>query len=225
MLKTFFATLATTFVTTICVAQDRPHHWHFGVNLINPNYTQYDLKLGRLSDAKPNFGTDTWVEYRFKLKQKGAFQVQEGILGGLQMFSRQGVQRGSSVQTQHYRMPICWTRTMPRMIQGDKRPLLESRSGIGVYFDKPVWLAGPPSLIENNRLTNWNIGMQAEFQLDFHIQAGTRVVLGWRLSADLATIGGSKDVFDMRYFEHGFTFGFANTFDDVKDRRKFPKKK
>lgn len=199
-------------------AQSKGSLWYYGLDLQNLNMTQFDYTFGKIGSAEQRLSTQIWLERRFKSKTKGPFTTQNGLRLELQTFSREGqTLQNFPVQSAWFRVPVMWTQTMPRFFKDETHPLFEMQSGIGYHFAYSQYIeAGGLPVAEAP--SYWVHGPQALLGINFYIQSGTMINLGWRFAFDLGVIGNEANDPKLFYMDNGFSIGFSSSFADTGRR-------
>lgn len=200
-------------------AQTKGDFWFYGLDIMNPNMTQFDYERGKIGVAEQRVSTQVWLERRFKQRLRGPFLYQNGLRLELQSFSRSGIGNdGLPVSSGWLRVPLMWMQHMPRFIKDDKHPIFEMQTGIGYYLAKPYYYDTLSFLLTDHNY--WSHGVQAMIGLNFYIQSGSAIQLGWRINFDAGRIGENSENAALQYQDAGFSIGFSSSFADTSRRMK-----
>ena len=201
-------------------AQKKGDLWFYGLDLLNPNMTQFDFKAGKIGSAEQKVFTQIWLERRFNPKEKGPFKLQNGLRFELQALQREGLTlQNQSVQSSWFRIPVMWTQTMPRFYKDDEKPLFELQSGLGYHIAFSQYIeAGGQGVREEP--SYWVHGLQGMLGINFYVQSGTMLNLSWRYSVDLGISGNETADPKLFYQDSGFSIGIASSFADTARRFK-----
>lgn len=209
---------AILLMVLACGAFTVQGQWQFGSHFGFGTANSFTWQDG--SDLAPwqVFKTDIFGEYRFKLREQGAVTLQSALRVDLQSVQFSTNSNGRALQDGGIRMPVRWVQVMPRLLQGERYPLLEMVSGIGGYVGKPLYAFGVLGDGADRVQGYWTYGLVADLGVNFYIQTGSRFYVGYNFGLDIGTFGARQNDTVRQFSERAFTIGFSSSVPDTRER-------